>query len=192
MVITTLRLTKMIGLKTDMAARTPSFVDRIKGITLIELMVALGIAAAMMMFAVPAFNDFTSQRRLASNVNAFVTAVNYARNEAGRRLTNVTVQAVDAADNNNEWGPGFCVVEGNPGNCNNPITVFQTEAGNTLDGVGNFEGRDRLTFNARGMSVLLLDGQIEVCGADADDDPGRIVRMSAIGRASTDQFVCFP
>ena len=40
----------------------------VKGFTLIELMVALTIASVMMAFAIPAFNDFTEQRRMAANV----------------------------------------------------------------------------------------------------------------------------
>ena len=38
-----------------------------RGFTIIELMVALTIAAVMMSFALPAFNDFTTQRRMAAN-----------------------------------------------------------------------------------------------------------------------------
>ena len=154
-------------------------------------MVALAIAAIMMFFALPAFNDFTAQRRVAANVNYVISAINYARNEAARRGVNVSMQAVDADDDANEWGPGFCVTE-NPGDCDNPIQLFQAEANVTINGMGTLNADETLTFNPRGMFTGGAAGTIEVCGQDADEDPGRIVRISAIGRASVGELVCFP
>lgn len=162
-----------------------------RGLTVIELLVAMAIAAVMMMYAVPAFNDFTTQRQMAANVNYVISGINYARNEAARRGANVTLQAVDASDANNEWGPGFCVTQ-NPGDCNDPITRFEPEAGITIDGTLALHTLGAMTFNSRGMFTAGVIGAIEVCGADADDDPGRIVRISAVGRASVNDLVCFP
>ncbi len=165
---------------------------RISGITLIELMVALAIAGVMMMFAVPAFNDFTAQRQMSSAVNLVVSGINYARSEAARQGQNVTLQAVDAADDDNEWGPGFCVTLGDPGNCNTPLTMFEPPANVTIDATSaGLDGQDGLTFNSRGMFIGGAANQIAICGADADSDPGREVRISAIGRASTQTLVCF-
>ena len=62
---------------------------RLANLTVVEIMVALAIAAIMMFFALPAFNDFTAQRRVAANVNYVISAINYARNEAARRGVNV-------------------------------------------------------------------------------------------------------
>jgi type IV fimbrial biogenesis protein FimT len=163
-----------------------------KGFTLVEFMVALSIAAVMMFYAIPAFRDFTSQREMAANVNGMIAAVNYARSEAVRLGGIVSVQAVNGADGNNEWGPGFCVTVGDPGNCNNPLKLFAVDGNGTFDGIGLLDNEETMSFNSRGMIRDGLLGAIELCGADADDDPGRIININAVGRASVTDFVCFP
>ena len=162
------------------------------GFTIIELMVALTIAAVMMAFALPAFNDFIAQREMTTNVNAMVSAVNYARSEATRIGSAVSVQALDAADNDNEWGPGFCVTEGDPGNCDAALQTFSMAGTITFDGVGGLQAIDSLTYNSRGLLQGGALGTIELCGADADADPGRVITINAVGRASVLAMVCYP
>ena len=82
-------------------------VSRTFGFTLIELLVTLTIAGVMLGFAVPAFNDFVQQRRMAANGNLMISAVNYARSEAARRGVQVTIQAQDASDSADEWSGRF-------------------------------------------------------------------------------------
>lgn len=175
-----------------MGYKRNSFPTSGRGFSLIELMVALAIAAVMLTYAIPAFNDFTSQRRMASNVNMLVSAVNYARSEAARQGGVVTVQAEDAADAGDEWGPGFCVTLGDPGDCDAPLAYFAPEGGATFDALNGLNNVDGWSFNSRGMLTNPVAGEVQICGGDAGDDPGRILRLNAIGRASVDQMVCFP
>ena len=142
-----------------------------KGLTVIELLVAMAIAAVLLTYAIPAFNDFSDQRRMASSTNMFIAGVNYARSEAARLGTTVTLQTVDAASGANEWGPGFCVTANDPGNCDNPLNTFEPDTLLTLDGVDGLDGLDRLSFDSRGMLIGDIDGAIEVCGGDEDTDP---------------------
>ena len=146
----------------------------------------------MMVYAVPAFNDFTAQRQMAANVNYVISGINYARNEAARRGTTVSLRSLDASDDANEWGPGFCVTETADADCGTAITLFAPEEGITINGTNALNTLGDLAFNARGMFTGGVTGEIEVCGTDADDDPGRIVRLSLIGRASVADLVCFP
>ena len=165
----------------------------VRGFTLIELMVVISIVAVMMVFALPAFNDFTQQRRMASNVNMFVSAVNLARSEATRRGAQVTVQALDASDVDDEWGPGFCVTLDDPGDCDDPLRVFQLD-GNvlTLDATDDFDGIDGIPYTARGLQDDGFIGTFRLCGPNADSDPGRVIAMNAIGRTTVRDLVCFP
>lgn len=164
-----------------------------RGLTVVELLVAMVIAAVMMTFAIPAFNDFTSQRRMTSSVNSVVAAVNYARNEAARQATAVSVQAVDASDRDSEWGAGFCVTLGNPGDCDVAMQNFAAAGeGLSLDGTDGFDGGDSWTFNSRGVLTNVAVGSVEICGEDADDDPGRRLRINATGRVSVIDLDCFP
>ena len=163
------------------------------GFTLIELLIVLTIAGVMMGYAIPAFNDFSAQRRMTSNINLLVSAVNYARNEAVRNGGQFTVQAIDASDGSNEWGPGFCVTAGDPGDCNAALVRFAPEGGDdiTFDAVDNLDGEDSWSFNSRGLITGGLTGQVRICGVDTDDDPGRILRISAVGRASVGELICY-
>ena len=155
-------------------------------------MVALSIAAVMMVYAIPAFRDFTVQREMAANVNGLIGAINYARSEAVRLGGTVSVQAQNAADGDNEWGPGFCVTVGDPGDCNNPLKVFAVDGNATFDAIDGLNDEETLSFNSRGMLRGGLLGSVELCGVDADEDPGRVVTINAVGRATVNNLVCFP
>ena len=158
-----------------------------RGLTVLELLVAMVIASVLLFYAIPAFNDFTDQRRIASGANMIVAGVNYARSEAARLGTDVTLQAV-GADDANEWGEGFCVTQNDPGDCDAPLNIFDPDAVLTMNAVDGLQGLDGLTFNSRGMLVNVANGQINVCGTDTN--PGREVRINATGRASVGEFVC--
>jgi hypothetical protein len=159
----------------------------------VELLVTLAVAAVLMGFALPAMDNFLDQRRQTARINDFVLAVNYARSEAAKRGASVSVQAVDGADNGNEWGPGYCVVAGTPGDCDPPVLrSFEPMDDATLNGTGAFDGIDSLTFNSRGLLTLNAAGSIELCSNDAEEDPGRRLDVTIIGRASTEELICHP
>ena len=166
--------------------------SKVAGFTLIELMIALTIAGIMMAYALPAFNDFTAQRRMTANVNSMIAAINYARSEATRLGGTVTVQAIDAGDPNDEWGPGFCVTPADPGNCAASLQTFDMGGTITFDAQGDLHTEDSMSFNSRGLLQGGLLGTMQLCGVDAGDDPGRTINISAIGRASILNLVCFP
>jgi type IV fimbrial biogenesis protein FimT len=160
-----------------------------RGFTIVELMVSLAVAAILIGFALPAFNEFIDQRRMAARINDFVLAINYARSEAARRGGQVSVQAA-APTADNEWGGGYCVVDGNPGNCAGVVLrQFDPMDDATLDAVPN---RAVLTFNARGMLVAGGAGAFRLCSTDADIDPGRVVNITFIGRPDVEELECFP
>jgi type IV fimbrial biogenesis protein FimT len=163
-----------------------------RGFTLIELMVALSIAAVMMMYAIPSFRVFTEQREMASNVNSMVGAINYARSEAVRLGSTVSVQAIDGADADDEWGQGFCVTVGNPGDCDDPLRRFDLEGTPTFDAIDGLNDEDSMSFDSRGLIRGGLLGAVQLCATDAETDPGRVVNVNAIGRASVTDLVCYP
>lgn len=164
-----------------------------RGFSMVELMVAMTIASILLLYAIPAFNDFTTQRRMAANANALIAAINLTRSEASLLGGTVSLQANAANAAANEWGDGFCVTQGTPGNCNNPLRVFPLEGQNfTFNALGVLNDEYALSYNSRGLILDNLNGTVQLCGQDADDDPGRIVDISAIGRASVREINCFP
>jgi len=171
--------------------RSESRRRRQAGLTIVELMVTLAVAAILIGLAVPAFNNFIVQRGLTTEVNDFLVAIQYARSEAGRRGTNVSVQAQNAGDNANEWGGcsgalcGWCVVVGAPGACPNDGTElrnFTASSANTLDGEGVLNGVGTLTFNSRGLLINAGAGTFALC--HGGEPVGRTVSLTAIGRVS--------
>jgi type IV fimbrial biogenesis protein FimT len=167
-------------------SKTASGFARQSGLTIVEIMVALAVASILIGLAVPAFNNFIAQRTLTTQVNDFMVAVQYARSEAGRRGGAVSVQAQNAGDGGNEWGPGWCVVVGTPGVCANDgseLRSFAALANSTLDGLGGLDGAAALTFNSRGLLVAGVAGSLDLCRTD--ETIGRTVLISTIGRVSS-------
>ena len=163
------------------------------GFTLVELLVTLALAAVLLGMALPAMDNFLDQRTRTTQIIDFVMALNYARSEAARSGGPVSIQAVDASDGNNEWGAGYCVVLGDPGDCDAPVfRIFQEVDGATLNAVGDLDGEGTLTFNSRGVLTLGAAGSLELCSTVDGEDPGRQVTLSVIGRPNTEEFICYP
>ena len=57
----------------------------------------------------------TTRNRIITETNEFLLAINLARSEALKVGGQVSIQLADPTNANNEVGPGFCVVDGNPG-----------------------------------------------------------------------------
>ena len=102
------------------------------GFTLIELLVVVVVVGVGFALAVPSFQGMVARNRLATNSNELMLAINLARSEASKRAGQiVSLQALNAV-NGNEFGGGYCVVLGDPGNCNNPvIRTFSALSGDT-------------------------------------------------------------
>ncbi|MCZ6888179.1 MAG: GspH/FimT family pseudopilin [Gammaproteobacteria bacterium] len=158
-----------------------------RGFTVIELMVTLAIAGVLIGLAVPAFSGFVSQRSFTTQVNDFVIAVTLARSEATLRRQVVSVQAIDVSDANNEWGPGWCVTVGNPGDCATPIRTFDNLGTNTMNAPAPLAA-GTLSFDQRGLLTLGVPGTLDLC--NAAEDPGRRISVSAIGRTTSQELTC--
>ena len=61
------------------------------GFTLMELMIAVTIAAILFALALPSFNNAIANSKLTSNANAMIGSINYARNEAIARNQTVSI-----------------------------------------------------------------------------------------------------
>lgn len=64
---------------------------RPRGFTLIEVLVTMTIAAILGTTAVPAFHSMLQRNKIASEINTFVTHLNYARSEAIMQSTRVVM-----------------------------------------------------------------------------------------------------
>lgn len=72
------------------------------GLTLIELLVTIAIAAILLGVAIPNFQSFFINNRLVTSANDFVAALNTARSEAIRR--GVSISLVKNSATGGDWG----------------------------------------------------------------------------------------
>jgi len=86
------------------------------GFTLVELIIALSIAAVLITCIAPTFNNFIQQTRLTNATNALHNAMNLARMEAIKRNGRV-----DLIAHNGSWENGWVIVADNQ-------TIFKHEA----------------------------------------------------------------
>lgn len=79
--------------------------DRTRGFTLIELMVAIAIAAVLLFIGIPSFVAFQRNSELTSSANSLVAALGAARGEAMKRGRQaVVIPRVDS-----DWASGWTV-----------------------------------------------------------------------------------
>ena len=80
------------------------------GVSLWELLCALGLGAVVVSLAVPALRTFLLDARRTADINAFVTAVQLARSEAvkhGRRVVLCPSADGEYCADSSQWKPGW-------------------------------------------------------------------------------------
>jgi len=89
--------------------------NRNNGVTLVELLVVITVAAILAFFAVPDLADFVKNNRNSSDINDLLSSVSYARSEAVKRNSSVTIcQSANGTSCQNSagsWGGGWLVFE---------------------------------------------------------------------------------
>ena len=133
----------------------------------------IAVAGILIGVVVPPFQAMVRRGEMADTANDMTMAITFARSEAARVGGGVQMQAVDAADTANEWGPGWQVVA--PGG-----TVLQlfarAKVGMSINGT---DGVAAITFNGRGLPNQNLT--IDMCHPGT----GLRIAMSAVGRPAT-------
>lgn len=102
----------------------------IRGFTLLELMVVLAIAAILMAVAVPSFALLIQKNRLATQTNAFIGDLQFARAEAIKQGQPVTICASSDGSTclgTTTWGTGW-IVFADPDNTKTRDTTKPAEA----------------------------------------------------------------
>ncbi|MCP5152293.1 MAG: GspH/FimT family pseudopilin [Ectothiorhodospiraceae bacterium] len=179
-----------------------------RGITLVELIVALVVAGILAALGAPSLRDIFRNNARSTRLNDMVLALNYARSQAVGRSARITVCEVDLRANPN---PTQCTNHPNP-----PTTgVFQTgwmvfldnaagttgvvDAGETVLRIFQPDGAGDATFIGRRASDDALAGFLSYTANGLLDQPnggiyfvycdgrgnesGRMVQVSPTGQA---------
>jgi type IV fimbrial biogenesis protein FimT len=164
------------------------------GLTLIELMVTIAIAAILLTIAVPNLQSLFINNRLVTTSNNFVASLNTARSEAIRR--GVTVSLKKNSATSGDWGSaGWTMfvdsdadgtLDGGEttlkieGALPSPLTLY---ANNNYSNYIRFVSTGQVKFNQSGTFVICYDGVLQQGG----DTRSRAIVVSSGGRARVAQ-----
>lgn len=158
------------------------------GFTLIELIITLAIAAILMSIAIPNFQTFVLNNRMAAQANDFMTAIGLARSEAIKRATPVSLcKSIDGTSciTAGNWAQGWIVfTDGDvAGTMDGTDAVIQVRG--TLEGtttlIGNANVADFIAYGATGFGTL--PGTLSLCPPSPAMVEGRDIVISNSGRA---------
>jgi type IV fimbrial biogenesis protein FimT len=133
---------------------------RQSGITLVELMITIAIAAIMLTMAVASYGYIANSYRMSGEVNSLLGDMQYARAEALKEGQNVTVcVSLDGLNctNTTAWQSGWLVYS-NPTNVTNPLAgtvlrVQQPFTGMTPDTFVASNAVSAITYNREGFAT---------------------------------------
>lgn len=159
-----------------------------RGLTLIELLVAVAVLATLLGIGVPAFDTFVQNNRMDSVTNRVIASLNYARSEASSRASVITLERKGGTAN--DWSQGWEIyTDANPGGNSTRVggdTLLRDigAMGNAVTVNSNGVGNPWISYRANGM---LNEGGNAVTIAICDDRgaaSGRDITVNLAGRPS--------
>ncbi len=160
------------------------------GLTLIELIVTMAVFSILVAIAAPSFNAFTDSSRRAGEVNLLSGALSYARSEAIKRNSNVSVCArtsgAETCSGANDWKNGWLVFD-------DPDNDGTFDAGETLlrvfkpistgSSITETSGTplSSITYKGSGF-ITVASAEFKYCGNRGAID-ARAIIVSRTGRA---------
>ncbi|WP_006788134.1 GspH/FimT family pseudopilin [Thiorhodospira sibirica] len=159
-----------------------------RGLTLVELMIALAVLGIMLTIGVPALSQVVNQNRLTSQANLFVGLVTLTRSEAVKRRTDVSLIFVHESGN---WTGGLQVREG----ANNPngTLIRQAQLANDFFAFGVIDAANlpaAISFNAVGQTDNSISITFYFQHNDCKGDLRREITVSPLGNLQMERKSC--
>ncbi len=164
------------------------------GITMLELITVMTLAAILMAIGVPSYRYVTTANRISAEVNGLVGDLQYARAEAIKEGANVVACAsTDGAtcNNTNTWQNGWVVCSdvNNNGSCDAGEPIYRVQK--AFLSTDTFIADNNITallFNREGFAVA-LPGIVTITlhSTPAITSFTRCIALSAVGTASVQQ-----
>lgn len=145
---------------------------RCKGLTLIELLVTLSIAAILLSITTPAFSSWITQSRLRAAAYDLLTDIQKSRSEAVKRGARITLWSMADGD----WGSGWEIfIDTNAdGDRDAGETILYTRGAqaSVVDISGNYNVSSMISYQASGETALASGafqaGTLTLCGQGID------------------------
>lgn len=158
------------------------------GFSLLELTVSLGVLGVALMFAFPNFQDTITGQRLTTQTNDTLAAILFAKSEALKRRTTVSVCAMktgvenQCGTNSVEWANGWIVFNDLNGDgvvgVDDEILKYRADYKKTTS-AGAITG-----FVFDGEGIADTSGDIEFCYESANGNKMRRISMTPAGQPS--------
>lgn len=151
-----------------------------RGVTLIELMVVIAVAAVLLTVAVPSMQTFTVNRTADRLTQELQLDLAYARNQA------ITLSQEVIIEPNNNWSTGWRIRQGlltirEKGSANNPMA----DAGII---VATYTAAAPLRFDAQGRANA--QGSFTIDVPDCTGNRERTISINFIGQMVTQEGAC--
>lgn len=172
---------------------------RVRGFTLIELVVTIAVAGILLAIAVPSYKSIVLNNRRASAVNDFVESLTYARGIAVSRRQNVVVcrsaQPTSSApvcdtSTSTNWNEGWVsFVDTNASGAFDTgeeiLRTHEVSASLTLNGVSDTGSNMASRVSFQGSGVTSDTGSVVYCDSRGWTTDARIITLTAGGRLQT-------
>ena len=148
------------------------------GLTLIELVVTIAVLVIVSMIAAPNLKNMMKNNRLTGQINRLISDLAYARSEAIKRATTVTITPVNVAN----WNAGWTITE-NAG-------PTQLKAQSNSAGSIMTMGAPNVTYSSDGRLVGGAALVFRLCD-ERNANVGKLLTVNTTGQTSlTTQIAC--
>lgn len=160
--------------------------NRIKGFSLVEILVTLIVAGIMAMVALPQFNNVTANSYLVSQSNQLVSTLTFARSESIKLSRSVTVSSISGSVN---WSDsGYRVyLDNNNDNSFNSGDLELRQIQNDSEKLLISADLNTLTFNPSGL--VSSTALFEVCD-DRNAENGFQINLLGGGSLTSKKLTC--
>jgi type IV fimbrial biogenesis protein FimT len=171
---------------------------KLRGVTLIELLVTLVVLSILLTVAVPGFQSFIRSNRLTSAANEMASALNLARSEAIRRGKTVTLCQSSASASpscdGTSWADGWLVFVGTSGagdsTAANHIRVGQISAADVQISTATSAFDSGVSFSPNGAANASDTFTLSItCNGD-NQNQSRELNIAPTGRVSVKSVPC--
>ena len=183
--------------------------QKLRGFTLIEVLVTIAIVAILVRLAAPSFKSMIQSNTMSSNVNSFLADVRYARSEAIKRGGNVVMCRSDAPEaaspacgsgsgpGTNGWVSGWFIFhdldKSNAWNSGEPLLRVQAPI-TAMDSIVAAGATNKLIFKVTGRLTLSSAETFTFGGGNYANTVQRVVCVGPGGyaRISGDGYASCP